>query len=59
MQVFVGTGVAAVMVEVVAIAREVLVVTTTDYVQGQAALAELIQGSQLRAASGAAITPGR
>lgn len=35
------------MVEVVAIAREVLVVTTTDYVQGQAALAELIQGSQL------------
>ncbi len=47
LQVFVGTGVAAVMVEVVAIAREVLVVTTTDYVQGQAALAELIQGSQL------------
>lgn len=35
------------MVEVVAIAREVLVVTTTDYVQGQAALAELIQGGQL------------
>ena len=47
LQVFVGTGVAAVMVEVVAIAREVLVVTTTDYVQARRPLAELIQGSQL------------
>ena len=59
LQVFIGTGVAAVMVEVVAIAREVLVVTTTDYVQGQAALAELIQGGQLACRQRRCDHPGR
>ncbi|MNP19045.1 hypothetical protein D3C76_1115550 [compost metagenome] len=46
-QVFIGACIALVMVEVVAVAPQVLVIATADHVQGQSAIAELVERRQL------------
>ncbi|MCY1541300.1 hypothetical protein D9M68_769840 [compost metagenome] len=46
-QVFVGTRIALVVVEVIAVAPEVFVIAAADHVQGQPAIAELVERRQL------------